>query len=166
MGAEVSIADMVDALDAASNEMSGYVNRLTGEVRTVMHQELLFAEEEADPDMPKWQQDAVASAREVLQSKDWLELPSKLDIHEWDIMDRFGGSLPRQQQTEVREAIRGSGAFRNFKRTIRRLGIEDAWFTFKRQELGALARRWLEEHGLQPAEAAQPSVELAKARGR
>ena len=150
---------MVDALDNASDEMSSYVNRLTGEVRTVMHEELRLAEEGGDPEMPEWQQDAVNAANEVLDSKDWLELPSKFDIHEWDIMDRFGGLLPSEQQAGVRDAIRGNGAFRNFKGTIRRLGIEDAWFEYKRRALEDIARGWLREHDLQPAEsAAQPGV--------
>jgi hypothetical protein len=155
--------EVVDALDCASDELSSYVNRLSGEVRTVTHEELRFAEEEGDPEMPEWQREAVSAAKEVLDSKDWLELPSKFDIHEWDIMDRFGGSLTPEQQTEVRNAIRGSGAFRNFKGALRRLGVEDAWFKFKRQALEDIARGWLEEHDLQAVEgAAQPGVERRK----
>ena len=95
----------------------------------------------------------------MLESKDWLELPSKFDVHEWDIMDWFGESVPREQEAEVRNAIRGKGAFRLFKGTIRRLGLEDRWFDFKRRVLEDIARRWLQEHDLQPSEgAAQPGV--------
>jgi len=150
---------VTDALDGASDETSSYVNRLTGEVRTVTHEELRLAEEEDEPEMPEWQHDAVMAAREVLESKDWLELPSKFDIHEWDIMDRFGQSVPREQEAEVRNAIREKGAFRLFKGTIRRLGLEDRWFDFKRRVLEDIARRWLQEHDLQPSEGAvQPGV--------
>ena len=159
MATAVSIQAVTDALDSASDEASSYVNRLTGELRTVMHEELRLAEEEGEPEMPGWQQDAVKAAREVIESKDWLELPSKFDIHEWDIMDRFGESLTREQQAEVRDAIRRKGAFGIFKGTIRRLGLEARWFEFKRRALEDIARGWLQQHDLQPPDgAAQPAV--------
>ena len=46
MPTRVSIREVTDALDGASDETSSYVNRLTGEVRTVTHEELRLAEEE------------------------------------------------------------------------------------------------------------------------
>ena len=160
MGTLVSTRDVVDALDSASDETSSYVNAVTGEVLTLTHEDLRLAEEEDDPEMPDWQQDAVSAARKVLESKDWLELPSKFDLHEWDLMDRFGGSLPQAQQVEVRNAIRGKGAFRSFKGTVRRLGVEDAWFAYKRRVLEDIAREWLAEHNLRPIDgAAQPGAE-------
>jgi len=93
MAAPVSIKEVVDALDGAMDEMSSYVNRETGQVITVSHEDLHLAEEDPVPDMPDWQRDAVAEARSVLESDDWLELPKKVDIHEWQIMDNFGRSL-------------------------------------------------------------------------
>jgi hypothetical protein len=86
MAVTVSIAEVVDALEMASDEMSSYVNRATGQVVTVSHEDLRLAEEDPRSDMPAWQQDAVAEARRILESDDWLELPNKCDIHEWQMM--------------------------------------------------------------------------------
>jgi hypothetical protein len=163
MGATVSLKDVVDALESATDEMSSYVNSTTGQVVTLTHEDLRLAEEEPVPDMPDWQRDVVADAREVLESDHWLELPSRFDVDEWEIMNRFGQSLSTaSQRAEVADAIHGTGAYRNFKGTIRRLGIEEAWFAYKRRDLEAAARTWLAEHDLEVG-AAQPAV--AEGRG-
>ncbi len=153
MGTTVSMDDVVDALEMAADEMSSYVNAATGQVITVSHEDLELAEEEPDPDLPDWQQEAVTEARQVLDSEEWLELPSKFDIDEWEMMDRFATSLSRESaREELRSAIRGSGAFRNFKSAIRRLGVEDAWFAYKQEALERLAREWLTQHHFSIAE--------------
>jgi hypothetical protein len=146
----VSLREVVDALDIESDEMSSYVNRSTGQVTTLTHEDLRLAEDDPDADMPDWQREVVVEARKVLESKDWLELPSKFDIHEWEIMDGFGRSLSKAaERAEIAEAIHGKGAFRNFKGTIRRLGIEEAWYAYKQRALEDIAREWLAEHGLE-----------------
>ena len=57
MGTTVSIKEVVEALEPASDQMSSYVNRATGQVITVTHEDLRLAEEDPDPDMPAWQQE-------------------------------------------------------------------------------------------------------------
>jgi hypothetical protein len=152
----ISLSAVVEALEIASDDMSSYVNKKTGEVVMLGHEEMGFAEEDADGDMPDWQRELVAKAKEVLRSADWLALPDKFEIHEWEIMDRFGQSLAgAAERREIGDAIRGNGAFRMFKSTIRRLGMEDAWFAFKQRTLEEMARDWLNQHGL-PIEEAPP----------
>jgi len=152
----VSVSDVVDAFETASDEMSSYVNRVTGQVLTVTQDDLLLAEEEPAPDMPEWQREVVAEARQILESKDWLELPNAFDRHDWKIMDQFGQSLPTEsERVAIATAIHGSGAFRNFKATIRRLGIETAWFAYKTRALETIAREWLAQNGFVPSPGAQ-----------
>ncbi len=153
MTTTVSFRDVVNALETATEEMSSHVNRLTGQVFMMTNEEVQFAEGDPEADMPDWQRDLVKQAREVLASKDWLRLPGKFDIHEWEIMNRFGLSLSNaDQREEIADAIHGHGAFRVFKSTIRRLGIEEAWFAYKNRVLEDIAREWLEEHGLESDE--------------
>jgi hypothetical protein len=64
---------------------------------------------------------------------------------------------------QVAEAIHGSGAFRNFKATIRRLGIEARWFAYKTLALETIARDWLAENGLLPNQALQADDQLGSA---
>ncbi len=165
MAATVSIKDFVAALDMASDEMSSYVNRATGEVVTLSHEDLRLAEDDSGVDMPDWQQEVVAEAKLILESDEWLELPSKFEIHEWKIMDGFAASVAAESERRaVADAIRGRGAFRNFKSTVRRLGIEAAWFKYKAAALETIARDWLRRQGLTPDPALPADDQLAAER--
>jgi hypothetical protein len=159
MGTTVAMDDIMEALELAADEASSYVNSKTGEVLTLTHEELQFAEHDSVDDLPDWQRESVAQAKQVLESDDWLQLPSKFDIHEWEIMQRFSSSQARDSvRAELLDAIHRSGAFRNFKSAARRLGVEDQWFAFKHRALEELARDWLADHGLSPSpKAAQPT---------
>jgi hypothetical protein len=46
-------------------------------------------------------------------------------------------------------AIHGAGAFRHFKATVRRGGIEREWFAFRTEALREIARKWCEAHKIQ-----------------
>jgi hypothetical protein len=162
MGTTVSIREVVEAFETASDEISSYVNRVTGQVVSVSHEDLRLAEEDPVPDMPAWQRETVTEASRILESEDWLELPSKFELHEWEMMDQFGRSLSTESgRLAVADAIQGSGAFRNFKITIRRLGVEATWFAYKTLALETMARDWLAKNGLLPNQALQASDQLA-----
>jgi len=47
---------------------------------------------------------------------------------------------------ELSSAIYGAVAFRNFKETVRRLGIESVWFVFRAEALRRIALDWCEEN--------------------
>jgi hypothetical protein len=162
MRGKVSVLEVVDALELAADEMSGYVNRATGEVRALLYEELHLAEKHPDEGMPDWQQQLVREVRKVLASQDWLELPSTFDVHEWELMKSFGQSLSSPAHREaIMDSIHGSGAFRMFKSAIRRHGLEDAWFSFRRRVLEEMAKSWLEEHGLAVEEGSSEAASSA-----
>jgi hypothetical protein len=51
------------------------------------------------------------------------------------------------------DAIRGRGAFRRFKDTLRREADEtDRWYAFKQERLAERARRWLDSEGIDLAD--------------
>jgi hypothetical protein len=161
MAATVLLSEVVEALELANDEMSSYVNQKTGKVVTIGHEEMRLAERDDPGNLPDWQRELVEEARQVLASDDWLSLPDKFEIHEWEIMNRFGQSLTDAGLREqVGDAIHGAGAFRMFKSTIRRLGIEHAWYDFKQRAIEDMARDWLEAHGLAVEE--RPSAPRAK----
>lgn len=150
MSTTISLQSIVEAFELVDDEIDCYLNPATGEIRSVGHDEVRTFEEGAPvPDnLPAWQVEALKNVREVLDSTDWLSLPAKLDIHEWEIMDRFASTLAPAPRAELRGAVRGRGAFRLFKTSIRRLGVEDAWYRFKEEALADIARAWLEKHHL------------------
>lgn len=119
----------------------------------VMDDEMRMAEEEPDDDLPAWQREAVAQAREILDSDDWTQLPNKFDIHEWAIMDRFASEETEAEiRAELRDSLRGAGAFRRFKDAVYRFDIQDAWFKYRTRSLEDIARKWLADHNLETSQ--------------
>jgi len=58
MAVIVSLHDVVTEMDVFSDEHTAYINRRTGELITVTHEELALAENpEAVAEAPQWQQE-------------------------------------------------------------------------------------------------------------
>ena len=145
----VRLDDIVEALEMQFDESASYLDLDTGQVVTVSKDLLRAAEDPSDeePDLPTWQRDEWELAKRIVSTDRFRELPTKFDVHEWAIMQDFSRSL---QSDSIREdllrAIHGAGAFRNFKDTVRRHGIDSAWFGFRTEALRQIARNWCEEN--------------------
>lgn len=150
MAVIVSLREITEAIGFQPEETTAYLDPVSGEVVSVSEEDLRLAEdEEAAAAAPEWQQEEIATAREILASDRFLSLPTAFDIHEWAIMERFAAERPDPDQAEtLLQAIHGSGAFRRFKNAIRRLGIEEDWFRFMDAATLAIAKEWLESRGI------------------
>jgi hypothetical protein len=154
MTATVKLSAIIDAIDTAMDEWSAYLDKRTGEVHSLPQEAFDRAEEDPDDEPSRqcaeWERDETDLARDILDNDDqYLVLPSKFDIHEWEIMNEF--SLRYRDDAisnELGRVIRGSGAFRYFKDTIHRLGIVDEWYRFRDETLRQIAVDWCEENGL------------------
>lgn len=64
-------------------------------------------------------------------------------------MEEFSRSVDSERiREDLLRAIRGSGAFRYFKDTIRRHHIETAWYPFRSEALRQIAIDWCEENDI------------------
>lgn len=73
----------------------------------------------------------------------FLQFPTKYEIHEYSIMESFVDYLPPGRiKSELSSTIRGKGAFRRFKQSIRFHGIEQLWYDYKANAYRELAERW------------------------
>jgi Uncharacterised protein family (UPF0158) len=150
MAAIVSLRDVIEQMDLWSDEATAYINRRTGELITLTHEEFALAEDPEEAEgAPQWQKDLLPKAREVLTSEDFIPLPGKFEIHEWSIMERFARSLTDAAASdELDAAVHGRGAFRRFKDAVHRLGIADEWYRFREVALEQIAIEFLETHGI------------------
>jgi hypothetical protein len=148
MPAKVQLKDLVDALDMQMDEHSTFLDLDTGQVESVSNELLSAAEEgEDEPHLPEWQQPEWELAKRIAAAGRFEALPTKFDIHEWGIMEEFADTVKSGPVREdVTRALHGSGAFRRFKDTVRRHGIEDTWFAFRTEALRQIAIEWCEEH--------------------
>lgn len=145
----VSLKKILEAFNFLSDEHASYVDPADGEVLTISDYEReLLESDELPADLPEWQKQALDRLRSV-DLDELLPLPTKFDIHEWDIMRRFALSVGAEGQSDaLLDAIHGSGAFRNFRREVERLRLRDAWFAYRDAALQQIARDWITEHGL------------------
>jgi hypothetical protein len=151
MAAIVSLRDVIDEMEMMSDEATSYINRKTGELITLTHEELALAEDPDEAaDAAEWQKDILPKAREVAASADFIALPGKFEIHEWSIMERFARSITDVAvNDELQAAVHGGGAFRRFKDAVHRLGIADEWYRFRDGALEKIAIEFLEVHEIE-----------------
>ena len=153
MAEKVELKKLVEGMEIQTDESASFLNKDSGEVVTVTDEEFRAAEEEEPAeDMPDWMEEAVAIAKDVLTSDSYLGLPSKHDVHEYQIMERFCRS---QREDEIREklyrGIEGRGAFRRFKDLIHEHDIAEDWYRYRYRDeaLKEIATDWCEAHGVE-----------------
>jgi hypothetical protein len=141
MSLPVKLKDVVEALDAAGSELMHYLDRRTGEILMITNEDMEAAEEdELLSEYPDWQRAAILKAREILTSGDFVELPDQSDIHEYKIMEDFCLAFEDRRVGEnLRQLIKGSGAFKRFKNAIYSMGVEKGWHQFRRAEIEKIA---------------------------
>jgi hypothetical protein len=145
----ISLRDFVGEMQVLSNDRHVYLNKVTGEFIMIFDDDLRMAESEIADELLEWPAEPVQDLKKVLSSDDYLELPSTFDIHEYEMMERFCLSFPDQEISDVLLGkIRGSGAFRRFKDTIYRYGIEQDWFRYRDAAYKEIAISWLEANGI------------------
>jgi hypothetical protein len=151
--APVSLNDVAQEMQGMFDTMTAYFKRSTGEFITITDEHIHIADAgDSIEDRPEWEQEAIRQTAEVLAREDdgdYVQLPSRYDIHEYSIMERFCSTISKPKVADdLFRSISGKGAFRRFKTAIRRHGIEDAWYRFKDEAYKEIAREWCEENGL------------------
>lgn len=147
--ATVSLKKVTEEIELLFNESwTAYLNRRTGETYTVT-EEAWDLDEPDDPDLPDWRSEDRAKSRDIRDSADWIALPTKRDLGEYDIMARFCAAVEDEDRREaLRDAIHGRGAFQRFKRLIHRYGIQQLWYDYRDREIERAVADWLEAEGI------------------
>ena len=150
MSLPVSVDDVARELDGLMEQTTAFINRKTGEITTITDDDMSLVEEESEEeDLPDWQVEMLPKIREIIAGDNWLALPDKFDIHEWEIMRKYADSVDDEELSEtLNRAIHGTGAFRMFRATIEDAGLREEWFAFKLQAVREIARVALEELGI------------------
>lgn len=173
MKVTVKLSAILDALDMTLDEWSAYLDKRTGKIHALPDDAFLHAEEDAEDDDEEdeeeegeeeidedddgsWSEYSDITKKDLERSRDilahgeqYIELPSKFDIHEYRIMQRFS-----QEHEDVAisnqlcQAISGRGAFRYFKDTLRRLGIADDWYRYRNDAFKRIAIEWCEDNDI------------------
>jgi hypothetical protein len=146
----VKLQDVIEALQFTEDSISYFLDRRTGEIE-MMTEEVWSAGEKDEliSTYPEWQRDLILKAREIQSTDHFVELPSKLEIDSYDMMEQFCREYPNRQISEKLSAvIKGKGAFRRFRDMIADLAIQDEWNRFEHQQFEDIAVEWLEDEGI------------------
>lgn len=136
MALRVRLRDVVDAIDVPNSEWRSYLNRETGAMVTVGEMMAMGPDGDLDP-------------TDIEDAEEFLLLPTSFEIDEWSMMRQFAEDRPEREADQLLHAISGRGAFRMFRSTIKRLRVEQEWDRFREARFAAIAREWLEEHGIE-----------------
>lgn len=142
----VSLKAVIDEMDVIDDSHNVYINKKTGELVTLSDDEIYeLPDEPGHDDVPPWQKGMIEKKREILDSEDYLELPSKFEIHEWAIMENFCSSVTDPElRNELLTRIHGRGAFRLFKDAIHQRGLAEEWYRFREKAFEQIAIDWLD----------------------
>lgn len=136
----IPLKQVIQAIEEASEVFTSFWDKKTG--KTVYL---------ADPLVTDMTEEDEALAAEIENTPErFLRFPTKYEIHQYRIMEDFIGRLsPGKMQEELVYAIRGKGAFRRFKQSVRYHGLEQRWYDFiwrrrtgSLQSAGAQRKAW------------------------
>jgi hypothetical protein len=143
----VSLREVVEAMDLVSDELRSYLDPDTGEIITFNEEEARIATNGEWHSAPEWMRASLPKIKRALEDDRILELPDRVHIDEWRMMQDFATENEQCQcHPELLSATLGPGAFRNFKRAIQRLNLEESWYQYREAAFEQLARAWLEQN--------------------
>ena len=132
---KVKLSDIITAIEMTDQYSENFLDRETGEIVWISDMAMTSDEKE--------------EACEQLDEHGFYRLPTSFDIREYDMMEEFTLALPEPARSRLESAIRGKGAFRRFKDTIRRLGVDRQWYEFQSAGYKQKAIEWCRENGLE-----------------
>ncbi len=152
MAIRVKLDEIIEGLECQSDESSSFLDKTTSKVVLISNYEISAAEDN-DPieDFPDWEKDLVRIAKEIVdETGKYIDLPTKFDIHEYSIMEKFCLSLNDDEMSDnLYSVIKGSGAFGRFKDAIGEYDIADDWYKYRNDALKEIAIEWCQENGIE-----------------
>lgn len=132
---KVKLSDIINAIASIDRYSEYFLDKETGDLVYINDMAMTADEKEA--------------AYNALDEHGFYRLPTSFDIREYGIMEEFVVSLPSFARDRLSDAIVDKGAFRRFKNTVRRLGIEEQWYEWRDNAYRRLAIDWCEDCGLE-----------------
>jgi hypothetical protein len=149
----VKLVDLVSEIELQIDDTFTFINTNTGEVITLMREEVGAAEDETPlENFPDWQRENIKKATSIIEDEDGVYVGFTLrnDYNEYDIIQDFIGTLMDEDIREkMNEAIQGRGAFRRFKDGIIEHDVDKHWYRYKESKIKELVIEWCKEHDIE-----------------
>jgi len=151
MSTPIKIQSIIEELEMQFDESQTFLNKNTGEIVFVKLEDLRAAEDEEPFDhLPDWEQEDRKIAIDVVENfEDYLGLPTKYEVNEYEIMEEYCLSVSDHViRNKLLGAIKGKGAFRRFKEKIIDFGIQENWYSFRDKRLKEIAINWCNDNNI------------------
>jgi len=151
MASKVKLEDIIEGMESQSDENMTYLNKNNGEVVLISDGEFRGVENnEPIENFPEWEHENIEIAKEILETDNYISLPTKFDIHEYDIMQRFCLSIKDEEVSNILyNSMKGSGTFRRFKENIYRYNIQDDWYNYRNAAIKEIAIEWCRHNNIE-----------------
>lgn len=135
---KINLNVVLDAIEAADDNYTYFLDMETGESVFLVDELITGLDNEGLDD-------------EIQENFGrYLRLPTRFEIHEYNIMEQFIWSLPEgRQQNMLEGAIQGRGAFRRFKDMVYNLGLEKKWFQYEADTYKKMAIEWCRDQEIE-----------------
>ncbi|PZE20641.1 UPF0158 family protein [Paenibacillus xerothermodurans] len=147
----VRLDDLVSEIELQIEDAFTFINTKTGEVITLMREEIGAAEDEKPLEsFPDWQRGNIENAISIIEDEvgTYVDFTLRNDYNEYEIMQDFIGTLDEHVREEMYDATKGRGAFRRFKDGIIEHGVDTDWYKYKETKIKELVIEWCKEHGI------------------
>jgi hypothetical protein len=154
MNPPARLSELILALEMPLEEYRTYYDRQTGALVSVEEAMLSKLEdgEELDPDdLAEWRKEEYETAREIVSDDGsrFIPPPEKFEFHEYHVMEKFIHSIDdNEAANQLWHAIKGRGAFRYFKDTLHRLGIQQSWYDYLDAAQREFVMEWAKENNV------------------
>ncbi|SDM78471.1 Uncharacterised protein family (UPF0158) [Paenibacillus sp. yr247] len=149
----VKLDDLVSEIELNIDDTFTFINTKTGEVITLMREEIGAAEDEKPiGKFPEWQRENIEKAISIVEDEDgiYVDFTLRNDINEYEMIEDFIGTLVDEDiREELYEAIQGRGAFRRFKDGIIEHGVDKQWYKYKEIKIKELVIEWCKEQDIE-----------------
>ena len=149
MNIQVKLKDIIQEIEIQFEESRSFLNIKTGEIMLVTSEDLRAAEDEKPFEhLPEWEQENRMTAIDVVENfENYIELPTKYEVNEYEIMENFCLTVSDQRKQEsLLRAIKGQGAFGRFKDKIIDFEIENQWYSYRDECFKQIAIEWCQEN--------------------
>jgi hypothetical protein len=149
MSIQVKLKYIIEEIEIQFEESRSLLNITTGEIVLVSSDDLRAAEDEKPFDhLSEWEQENRINAMDVVENfENYIELPTKYEVNEYEIIEDFCLTVSNQRKQEpLLRAIRGKGAFRRFKDKIIDLEMEDEWYSYREERFKQIAIEWCQDN--------------------
>ena len=120
---KVNLLDVIDAIDTINEDETYFYS--------IQDEEIVYALDDGEDD------------------EFFIPLPTKDEVNDYQNMVNFTETIEDDKKRDWFEnAIHGKGAFRRFRATLERFGMETEWYDYLEACHRELAIEWCEQHGI------------------